>query len=421
MQDQSININQVQTLLKIIDVQYQLYLPKWAMVYIIITGTIASFLAAFELALISAPIKEVYSKNKAKLQHYPLVSLIVPSYKEGNLLLRALNSIISQDYPHDKIEVILAVEKDDNTIEEALKITGLNKCNYSGCSSFMGDIKTKLVYGNKSGKPFALNEALKYAQGEVVGVLDADDILSKDSIKVAITSMYQSNIDAVQLPREVLFDEQAKKTVKGAHIRAQEAEMFLYTKLLAPVMESISNVSWVMGSGYFVKKDVLEKLNGWKNEAATEDLDLSLRMISSGYKIKVLKDSPVYTEPVKNYSQLITQKERWIRGMILLIPKVLRHPRKSWPLLSLYLMPLAEYATILWPILAPYALEFAILAFLVEFSVGLLTYYVMYRRLGKTIRPLPVVLAFYGITSWIALFKLIAGRAYEWKGTRIRN
>jgi 1,2-diacylglycerol 3-beta-glucosyltransferase len=422
MQNQYIDINQVQTILKIINVEYQSYIPKWAIGYIIITGALASILAAFELALIVSPIKidnDVQLENiKKKMKNYPLVSIILPSYKEGNLLLRALNSIKEQSYPHDKLEVILAVERNDDTIEEALKIAGLSNCKESGCRGNMGDISTILVYGKKQGKPSALNEALKYAKGEIIGVLDADDVLTKNAIMAAIPYLINNKADAVQLPREIILDKGSEKTFSGVHIRAQEAEMFLYTRLLAPVMETLSGISWVMGSGYFVKKDVLEKMNGWEESAATEDLDLSIRMIASGYKIKVLSDNPVYTEPVRYYSQLITQKERWVRGMLLLVPKVLRHPRKSWPLLALYLMPIAEYATILWPIMAPYALNYAILAFLVEFLVGFSAYYALYKRVGKKIRPLPVILAFYGITTWIALVKLIIGRAHEWKGTR---
>mgnify|MGYP001626343312 CR=1 FL=1 len=425
MQNQYIDINQVQTLLKIINVEYQLYIPKWAMGYIIITGAIASILAAFELALFVSPIKIENNiqieKIKKKLKNYPLVSIILPSYKEGNLLLRALNSIKEQTYPHEKIEVILAVEHDDDTIQEALKLAGLSNCKENGCNGYMDQIKTKLVYGKKQGKPSALNEALKYAEGEIIGVLDADDVLTKNAIIAAIPYLIDNKADAIQLPTEIILDKGSEKTFKGVHIRAQEAEMFLYTKLLAPVMETLSGISWVMGSGYFVKKDVLEKMNGWEESAATEDLDLSIRMIASGYKIKVLNDNPVYTEPVRYYSQLITQKERWVRGMLLLVPKVLRHPRKSWPLLALYLMPIAEYATILWPIMAPYALNYAIIAFLIEFLVGFTAYYALYKRVGKKIRPLPVILAFYGITTWIALVKLIIGKAHEWKGTRINE
>ncbi|WP_048816668.1 glycosyltransferase [Caldisphaera lagunensis] len=423
MQVQYIDLNQIQTLLKVINVEYQSYLPKWAMIYIAATGTIASLLAAVELAIFVSPMNSTNKYNvddlKKKLSYYPLVSIILPSYKEGDLLKRALKSINEQTYPHNKIEVILAVEKDDNTIDKALDIVGLSNCKENCCSSSMGDIKTKIVYGKGNGKPSALNEALKCVEGEIIGVLDADDILTKNAIITAVSYLVNQDIDAIQLPREVILDKESKKTFKGAHIRAQEAEMFLYTKLLAPVMEKLSGISWVMGSGYFVKKDVLNKLGGWEEKAATEDLDLSIRMIASGYKIKVISESPVYTEPVRNYSQLITQKERWVRGMLLLVPKVLRHPRKSWPLLSIYLMPIAEYATILWPIMAPYALKYAIIAFFIEFLIGFASYYTIYKRVGKTIRPLPIILAIYGITSWIALAKLVIGRAHEWKGTRL--
>ncbi|MCE4608252.1 MAG: glycosyltransferase family 2 protein [Caldisphaeraceae archaeon] len=419
MSNQGLNANDIQTLFKVINIQYQLYLPKYAMDYIIITGTLASLLAAFELAIVITPMKVSYNRIRLRLKRYPFVSIILPSYREGVLLKRALDSIIKQSYPHEKIEVILAIEKDDETVKELLKELGFDKCKGSGCKSAINDITIKLVYGTGKGKPSALNESLRYVRGEIVGVLDADDMFSRDSVLHAVASIYQRKADAVQLPREVVMDESAKSTVRGAHIRAQQAEMLLYTRLLAPIMEGISNASWVMGSGYFVKRDVLERLGGWKEEAATEDLDLSIRMIASGYKIRVLRNAPVYTEPVRSYSQLITQKERWIRGTIQLIPKVLRHPRKSWPLLSLWLMPVSEYATILWPIFAPYVLKYAMIAFLLEMGIGSLTYYAMYKRLGKPVRPLPVVLAFYGLTAWIALAKLIFGRSHEWKGTRI--
>ncbi len=33
------------------------------------------------------------------------------------------------------------------------------------------------------GKPRALNQGLKYAKGEIIGVIDAEDIISKDLLK----------------------------------------------------------------------------------------------------------------------------------------------------------------------------------------------------------------------------------------------
>ena len=95
----------------------------------------------------------------------PLVSVIIPCYRQGHFLAGAIDSALAQTYP--SVEVVVVDDgSDDNTDEVATR--------YSG----------KLVYVRKSngGLSSARNAGLETARGEYVLFLDADDLLPSTAV-----------------------------------------------------------------------------------------------------------------------------------------------------------------------------------------------------------------------------------------------
>lgn len=90
----------------------------------------------------------------------PSVSILLPTLNAARVLGRCLQSITSQDYPQGKIEVIIADGgSTDRTLEIAKKY---------GAKIYRSSLKT-----GEAGKAIAL----RYAQGELVALIDSDNVL----------------------------------------------------------------------------------------------------------------------------------------------------------------------------------------------------------------------------------------------------
>ena len=101
---------------------------------------------------------------KTDLSYKPSVSVIVPTYNEGQVIRSKLQNLAELNYPKELIEIIIVDSaSSDNTIDELESFRQGKDLNL-----------TIIRERERKGKSFALNLALKRAVGEVVVVSDAD-------------------------------------------------------------------------------------------------------------------------------------------------------------------------------------------------------------------------------------------------------
>ena len=66
---------------------------------------------------------------------------------------------------------------------------------------------------------------------------------------------------------------------------------------------------------------LIKKLNGWDEEALTEDSELSIRIYQEGYKIKFIPYAITYEQEPESWRVWIKQRMRWVRGNNYVISK----------------------------------------------------------------------------------------------------
>jgi len=96
----------------------------------------------------------------------PLVSIIVPSYNQGEFISRTMDSIINQSYKNFEVIVVDGLST-DNTIDVLL--------NYS-------EYITSLTCEKDQGQSDAINKGFAIAKGDIIGWINSDDLLLKDTI-----------------------------------------------------------------------------------------------------------------------------------------------------------------------------------------------------------------------------------------------
>jgi cellulose synthase/poly-beta-1,6-N-acetylglucosamine synthase-like glycosyltransferase len=247
----------------------------------------------------------VRSKRKAvtapvtcNSQSYPTYSFIVPTKNEETVIRRCLDGILNIDYPKEKIQIIIV---DGQSTDDTMKI----------CTEFEQKYpKTFKVISEKttSGKPAALNIALPYATGELIAVFDADSLPERDVLTKVTAYFSDPTIQAIQ-GRTTSINE--KSSILTRVIAMEERAWF---QMLLTGREKLQLFVPLNGSCQFIRRNILEELNGWDEHSLTEDVELAVRLVEKKHLVKYAPDVCSGQETPNALNSLIKQRVRWYRG-----------------------------------------------------------------------------------------------------------
>ncbi len=215
-----------------------------------------------------------------KVERKPLVSILVPARNEANRVLeKSLRSMLNQTYRNFEI-IVLDDRSTDNTREI---VEGI----FAGQSKIQNP-KTKILTGIEPpkdwlGKPFALEQALEFANGEWILTADADIIFAPETLRTVIDYAETNNFDALTL---------APKLVFVSFWETLFLPVFAWFCLLAMPLHRANDAerreSIGFGNFFMFRRGVLEEIGGFetvKSEVA-EDLKLAEILKKKGYKLR---------------------------------------------------------------------------------------------------------------------------------------
>lgn len=279
---------------------------------------------------------------------YPFVSIIVPAFNEEKVIQSSIRSLLDQNYSNYEI-VIVNDGSTDNTREEAEKLVGYQKGRYS-------DIKVSLINRPNGGKARALNAGIRFSRGEIILCMDGDSQLTPDTIRVGVRHFSNPEIGAIAgnvkvLNRGKLFTNlQALEYIEGLNM-ARSAQSF------------IKLVNIIPGPIGLFRKRAVEEAGLYSSDTFAEDADLTLKILSNGWRIYYEPNSVSYTEAPAELQQLLKQRYRWTRGIIQSIRKhknLMVNPTINFG--DTFILWTMFYEALIWPIMNIAANLFFIIA-----------------------------------------------------------
>ncbi|OYW57760.1 MAG: glycosyl transferase [Rhodobacterales bacterium 12-65-15] len=250
-----------------------------------------------------------------KLFEMPTVSILVALYREGNIAARLVGRLARLDYPEELLDVILAVEADDKVTLAALNAAELPPW-----------IRVIMVPGGEvKTKPRALNHALGYARGTIIGIYDAEDAPAPDQLRKVVARFAVAGPKVACL--QGILDYYNPRT--NWLSRCFTIEYSGWFRLILPGIARLGLVVPLGGTTLFFRRDVLEALGGWDAHNVTEDADLGVRLARHGYRTELVA---TVTEEEANCRLLpwIKQRSRWIKGYMMTWAVHMRRPRLLW-------------------------------------------------------------------------------------------
>lgn len=207
----------------------------------------------------------------------PFVSLIIPCRNEEKFIAKCLNSLICQDFPKDKLEILVV----DGISEDRTR-------------EIISKFKIQLIDNPKKYISSGLNIGIRNAKGEIIIRMDSHASYQKDYVSKCVTYLRKYKADNV-----------------GGVIKTIPAENTLTAKTIAICLSH----SFGAGGSYFrtgankpkwvdtvfggcYKKELFEKIGFYnENMERSEDIEFNLRLKRAGGKILFAPDIICYYYP----------------------------------------------------------------------------------------------------------------------------
>jgi cellulose synthase/poly-beta-1,6-N-acetylglucosamine synthase-like glycosyltransferase len=230
----------------------------------------------------------------------------------------------------------------------------------------------RVVAKANGGKSTALNRGIAEARFGFVFCMDADSTIAPGSLRAAMPHFRDESIGAVAGNVKVtnrdnwLTRLQALEYIEGLNM-PRRAQGF------------IAAVNIVPGPAGLFRVEALEEVGGYDHDTFAEDADLSLKLITAGWKIVYEENAVAWTQAPTKVLDLVQQRYRWTRGILQAIRKrkgILLQPFPDFPLwMSGWQM---AFEGLIWPTLNVYGhLFFALVALLYGMGEMLLYWWVL--------------------------------------------
>lgn len=229
----------------------------------------------------------------------PIYTILVPVYKEPEVMPILIKSLSKLDYPHERLDVLILLEENDRDTIEAARAAKPPRY-----------VRLLIVPDSKpKTKPKACNYGLAFARGEYLTIYDAEDIPDPDQLKKAVIAFRKGDPSLVCVQAALNYFNRNENFLT----RMFTLEYSYWFDYLLPGLETLRMPIPLGGTSNHFRTDRLRELQGWDPFNVTEDADLGIRASQHGYTVGVI-NSTTYEEAncaVKNW---IRQRSRWIKG-----------------------------------------------------------------------------------------------------------
>ena len=123
------------------------------------------------------------------------ITVIIPAYNIEDLLGRCIESVVSQDYPKELLEIIVV---DDGSTDSTGRIADEYADKYQNVTA---------LHKENGGSSSARNLGLKHATGEYIGFVDSDDFVDKRMFGTLVDAAKRYDADMVQVSRDEIAED----------------------------------------------------------------------------------------------------------------------------------------------------------------------------------------------------------------------
>lgn len=293
------------------------------------------------------------SKGKLGSNETPMVSVIVPARNEATTIKLCLESLLSQEYPTEKLQIIAV---NDGSIDETQDI--LEEVAHTS-----SNMKTVHIPGDDSiGKLHALDEGIQKASGEIILTTDADVEVGKNWVLQMVNQFNTKTgiVMGMTVDKYTFSPLMAFQALDGAGIRVVSAVLALFK---FPITCQGANLAFRKAAYMQVRESVLHlgKTKGnreWLLQEVKNETDWGIMPIVHPHSFGI-------TQSPSTWSGMINQRSRWAstgKNYSSVLVKIY---------LGLIFMSILSFISIIFILPVPEAAHILLVKAIIDFSVAL--------------------------------------------------
>lgn len=205
-------------------------------------------------------LSRMVKKKIDKALYEPYVSILIAAYNEEEHIGQTIANKLQQDYPENKLEVIVISDESTDHTDEIVR-------------SFQNK-NVKLLRQTRAGKTSALNMAIPYANGEILVFSDANSIYTVDALKHLVANFHDPKVGYVT--GKMIYTNPDDTTIGdgcSAYMKYENTLRYLETQ--------IGSVVGVDGGIDAMRKNLHSTLN----PDQLPDFVQPLKVIEQGYRV----------------------------------------------------------------------------------------------------------------------------------------
>ena len=216
-----------------------------------------------------------------------LVSIVTPSYNQGQFIEETILSVLNQSYKN--IQYIIV---DGGSTDKTMEVVNKYK-----------DKIDIIIHESDEGQTDAINKGFKLSKGELVGWINSDDILYPNCVEKVVKKYIKNPNGAIYYN---MFNDR---------IDSKNKIIESYFKYI-PSREYLLNVDYdVVQQGSFYKNKLVEKV-GYLNiqNYYCMDLDLWLKLLVYG-PLYIVAETPTSAIRIWEETKTSTGKEKFLKNI----------------------------------------------------------------------------------------------------------
>jgi biofilm PGA synthesis N-glycosyltransferase PgaC len=281
---------------------------------------------------------------------WPGVTVLIPAYNEEAVIATGVQAALASEYP--RLEVLVLDDGSTDATEAAAR------------AAAAGDERCRVIRDPVNrGKAERLNAGFDLATHEYVVITDADGHLHPRAIRYLVERIESSPLLAA--------------VAGGPHVTNRDSflaamqvlEAAAIIGLIRRTQSLTGRVGTVAGVLAIFRRERVLAVGGFDGRMATEDIDLTWRLLMAGWHTAYEPRALVGMEVPSSLSALWAQRKRWARGQGEVLHAHFREVFR-WRNHRMWLVALESLASLLWVIALVAALVLAVLNLLLDNKFG---------------------------------------------------
>lgn len=244
----------------------------------------------------------------ATMESAPSLTVIIPAYNEGAMVLQSIDSAAKADYPHDRLEILVI---DDGSKDDTWRYISEAVARHPG-------LVTALRHEHNRGKREALALGFSRARGEILVTIDSDSVIERDALLALAGAFRDPKVGAVA-GKVLVYNRVHGLIPRMLHVR------FIVSFDMLRAAESVyRNVYCCPGALTALRASAVRGvLERWRNQEFLgsrctfgEDRAMTNYILDHGYDSVYQRTAVVHTVVPHAFGKLCKMLLRWDRSYV---------------------------------------------------------------------------------------------------------